>query len=85
MMERTGHCRDCCYWEPNLPEGYGVCGRTIMEAGQPRDGPSLAIAQDGYEYHAWLRTWPNFGCVQFEPGVFLSVEELAQFTTRESE
>lgn len=67
-----GNCRDCQHWKP-VQEGRflgtGVCLRIVtylkrapLKAPPPPDQSLAFTIQD----FANLRTWPDFGCVQFE-------------------
>lgn len=66
-------CRDCKWWEAHRPEvaALGCCVLTQTGAGSsenPRqDSKALAVVGGDLD-HLWpyLRTAPDFGCVQFE-------------------
>lgn len=73
-------CKDCKYWNERkgseLGVRYGRCDKvpTWWDAWEWRSdkddsvyvGTSLAYAQDGSDYKAWLITLAEFGCVQWE-------------------
>jgi hypothetical protein len=68
-------CRGCRWWEPGGRREnarLGCCVLTQTGAGSvenPRpDSKALAVIGGGND-HLWpyLRTSPDFGCVQFEP------------------
>jgi hypothetical protein len=66
-------CETCKHWENSglrvnqgYPyPGYGVCKRATGHSG-PDEKDALAYADDAEDYEAYLRTKPNFGCVQWE-------------------
>jgi hypothetical protein len=59
-----GYCRDCRWWEPsNEFRRIGVCLRVLDENSHAQLGSELNNLLGPNE----LLTWPDFGCVQFEP------------------
>lgn len=62
-LERT--CRWCFWWSRRRTAM--VCSRASSENGDADFDDSLAVAQDGESYQAWLVTHAEFGCVQFQP------------------
>ncbi len=58
----VGECkRVVLFWDATEWDDDGI--RTLV----PEYIGRLAFVQDGSDYHAELRTMPDFGCVQHEP------------------
>ena len=75
MIEIAGTCKDCKWWDSEPPKlneqtNKRMCliSENHFEANESNDirDDSLMEAMDGSGYHAFLRTDPTFGCVQFE-------------------
>lgn len=68
-QDHTSTCGKCSFWEeiPHTTTGFGNCVMAASQNGVPSNSKSLAVAVDYEDYCAFLRTSPNFGCVQFEP------------------
>lgn len=69
-----GNCSTCKFWEPfgvnKHPDWFtarrlGLCRKASMIDDQ-YDETSIALAQDGSNYTANLRTAAEFGCVMHE-------------------
>jgi hypothetical protein len=64
-------CETCRHWECRFRghpdhDGFGTCEIADSDENGATPGTGLAYAQDADNYHAWLKTKPNFGCVQWE-------------------
>lgn len=61
-----GRCATCRWWSTDVAEQErGHCGLAHSVEGRAEHQQSLAVAQDGESYSAWLVTGPDFGCVQW--------------------
>jgi hypothetical protein len=66
-VNEIGRCRDCKWWGSERRSDWGQCSAAAMDGGKPAHHPETRmLAQDAYDYEAWLVTAPDFGCVQFE-------------------
>jgi len=64
---KEARCKNCChYTEPVQSGSYGQCGLMSGSKGVAMNVSTLAFAEDGDMYSAWVNTYPDFGCVQFE-------------------
>lgn len=69
-MPTCGYCRDCKWWEIHsiYTRETAIGGNcALAEQDSDENANSLATAHDTEQYHAWLSTSPEFGCVQFQP------------------
>lgn len=69
-MER---CKTCKHWDkaPSPPDTFGKPARGYCKLSESSNGyadvpNSLAVAQDGESYRAYLVTAESFGCVQWQ-------------------
>lgn len=63
-------CKTCKHWSrerqnKKYPDS-GTCDLADSEDGLPENGDSLAFAEDPDDYFAFLTTAPDFGCIQHE-------------------
>ena len=55
---------DATKWEDDDDPGVDVCFRVLKNEYKEK----MAFVQDGSDYYAALRTFADFGCVQYERG-----------------
>lgn len=64
-QSKVRQCKTCRHWNNPItlsPPGWGSCKMASSDCTLP----TLAKAEDWENYAAWLRTAPEFGCLQWE-------------------
>lgn len=65
----TGLCKDCKFWNVASDlkdDNMCICDRANAKQGEPEDPNTKAYADGVDGWSSWLKTAPDFGCIQFE-------------------